>query len=265
MSPDTVRRGFNWPLVLAPIAGVAGLLSFPLLFVRWPVTRDVPWANVVLFLLAGWLLWAGFRRAAASDRWRIGQLMCGGVAALVSIAALALFVMARASAAQLPASTHAPAVGDRAPTFMLLDEQGRRTSLASLLSEPLPGTARAPRGVLLIFYMYSGCRACNSEFHGVQHHLEAFTAQGVRPVGISIDSPDVSRQLSAEAGYTFTFLSDPNLDAIRRYDVADQESGARPAEFLVDASGIVRWRYLTSSLFVRPTPATLLDAAKLLP
>jgi peroxiredoxin len=115
--------------------------------------------------------------------------------------------------------------------------------------------------VFLVFSMYAGCRACNSEYRGIQQHLADFSALGVRPVVISVDPPDVSRTLSREAGYTFTFLSDPSLTVIRRYDVANG-AHARPAEFLLDAKGVVRWRNLTSSMFVRARPGDMLEAAR---
>jgi peroxiredoxin Q/BCP len=133
-------------------------------------------------------------------------------------------------------------------------------SLDGLLS-PSHLTDAPSTGVLLVFSMYAGCRACNSEYRGIQQHLGDFAARGVRPVVISIDSPDVSRTLSREAGYTFTFLSDPGLAVIRRYDVADGEA-ARPAEFLLDGAGVVRWRNLTNSMFVRARPGQMLDAMR---
>ena len=93
---------------------------------------------------------------------------------------------------------------------------------------------------------------------------------GIRPVAISVDSPQESRDLGQKAGYTFTFLSDPNLEAIRRYDLVHAGQGidghdiARPAEFLLDSSGTVRWRMLTENYWVRATPQQILDAAKAL-
>ena len=89
-------------------------------------------------------------------------------------------------------------------------------------------------------------------------------------MAISVDEPDVSRNLCAKAGYTFTFLSDPNTDAIRKYDLLHRGAGenghdiARPAEFLVDHSGTVRWVNLTGDLGVRARPATMLAAARTL-
>ena len=74
-----------------------------------------------------------------------------------------------------------------------------------------------------------------------------------------------------EAGYTFTFLSDPKLEAIRRYDLVHAGQGAkgadiaRSAEFLLDSSGTIRWRMMTENLFVRARPEQVLEAAKALP
>ena len=93
---------------------------------------------------------------------------------------------------------------------------------------------------------------------------------GVRPVAISVDAPEVSRTLCQRRGYTYTFLSDPNADVIRRYDLVHRGVGikghdiARPAEFLVDSSGTVRWVNLTDDLRVRARPEQMVEAAKLL-
>jgi hypothetical protein len=42
---------------------VAAFLSYGVIFIRFPITRDVPWLNWLLFAGAGWLLWTGVRRA----------------------------------------------------------------------------------------------------------------------------------------------------------------------------------------------------------
>ncbi len=262
------RRSLNWPIVVAPLLSVAAFISYLTTFVKWPITRDVPWATFLIFALAALLLVLGMRRALGPGRLRVIRFIGGTVSTVLSVAALVLFLYVRfVAGAELPRSSDAPQVGQRAPEFTLLDEHGRSVSLSSLLTTSMPGTS-APghpqKAVLLIFYMYSGCRACNSEFHDIQRNLPKLEGLGVRPVAISIDTPDVSRALSEEAAYTFTFLSDPQMDVIRRYAVADQEQGARPAEFLVDAAGIVRWRYLTNNLFVRATADQIIDAAEAL-
>jgi peroxiredoxin len=258
-------RGVNWPLwsgfLLTPVA----FLSYPFLFERWPITRDVPWVNLLLFSIAALLLAIGVRRTFSPGRLRWLRITSGLVAATLSVAVFAnfgltVFVRAR----HLPASTHAPGIGMQALDFTLLDENGAPVSLAALLSPTAASGSPTPKGVLLVFSMYAGCRACNSEYRGIQQHLAEFLAVGVRPVVISIDAPNVSRALSLEAGYTFTFLSDPSLTVIRRYDVADGDT-ARPAEFLLDSTGVVRWRNLTTSVFIRARPEQMLEAIRTLP
>lgn len=93
---------------------------------------------------------------------------------------------------------------------------------------------------------------------------------GIRPVAISVDTPALSRDLCQKAGYTFTFLSDPKADVIRRYDLLHAAAGingqdiARPAEFLVDSSGTVRWVNLTENYWVRARPEQIIEVAKTL-
>jgi len=93
---------------------------------------------------------------------------------------------------------------------------------------------------------------------------------GIRPVAISVDSPEDSRKLREQAGYTFTFLSDPNTETIRRYDLVHAGQGinghdvARPAEFLLDSTGTVRWLNLTENYWVRARPEQVVEAARAL-
>ena len=112
---------------------------------------------------------------------------------------------------------------------------------------------------------------CHSELRSFQKNLNKFIDAGIRVVGISVDMPEKTRDyMLQKAGYTFTFLSDPRLEAIRRYDLVHAGQGvngadvARPAEFLVDPSGTIRWRMMTENLFVRARAEQVLEAAKAL-
>jgi peroxiredoxin len=90
----------------------------------------------------------------------------------------------------------------------------------------------------------------------------------VRPVAISVDAPEVSRKLATKAGYTFTVLSDPTAETIRRYSLLHKGGGpegsdiARPAEFLVDSSGVVRWVNFAEDVRVRARADEMLAAAR---
>ena len=87
-------------------------------------------------------------------------------------------------------------------------------------------------------------------------------------MAISVDPPEVSRDLCRKAGYTFTVLSDPNAEVIRRYDLLHVGGGpdghdiARPAEFLVDSSRMVRWVNFAEDVRVRARADEMLVAAR---
>ena len=61
-------RRFNWPLWVGFLLTLGAFLTYFAVFVWFPVTRDFPWANLLIFLLAAVLLFAGIRRGFASDR-----------------------------------------------------------------------------------------------------------------------------------------------------------------------------------------------------
>lgn len=113
---------------------------------------------------------------------------------------------------------------------------------------------------------------CHSELRGVERNMDKFNEAGVRVAAISVDTPEKTREMMLEAaGYTFTFLSDPKLEAIRRYDLVHAEEIAsgrdisRPAEFLLDPSGTVHWRMVTENFFKHALPEQVLEAVKTLP
>jgi hypothetical protein len=129
---------------------IVAFLSYPFFFVSFPITRDFPWANLLLFCIASALLIVGLRRAfgiAGKKRTRI----IGSILAVMSSLVFALFIfVVFIFARKLPASSHAPQEGQKAPLFALSDTNGRTVSLSELLTAPIEG--KTPRGVLIIFY-----------------------------------------------------------------------------------------------------------------
>jgi peroxiredoxin len=102
---------------------------------------------------------------------------------------------------------------------------------------------------------------------GFQERLPEFNQRNIRIVGISVDSPATSENLRRKAGYSFLILSDENAQVIRQWDLLHPHAGpdgadiARPAEFLLDGSGKIRWENLTGDIVVRARPQQVLDAA----
>jgi predicted PurR-regulated permease PerM len=142
-------RRFNWPLWLGFLLSVVGVFSYLAVFVWYPVTRDFPWANLLLFALAAVLLFVGVRRAFASDRRR--SKIVAAIVATLGVVVIALFLVGFfVGGRALPASKGAPQVGQKAPDFTLTDSGGKAVSLNELLTTPINGSP--PRGVLLVFY-----------------------------------------------------------------------------------------------------------------
>jgi peroxiredoxin len=96
--------------------------------------------------------------------------------------------------------------------------------------------------------------------------LPQFDSRKIRVIAISVDTPAESENLRETQGYTFPILSDAKDEVIRRWDLVHPHGGengadiARPAEFLIDSSGKVRWVNLTEDFRVRARPQQVLDA-----
>jgi peroxiredoxin len=99
-----------------------------------------------------------------------------------------------------------------------------------------------------------------------QSRLSEFDQRGLRVVAISVDPPSTNHDHRQKLGLTFPLLSDEKAETIRRYDLLHSKGGpggadiSRPAEFLIDPSGTIRWENLTESVTVRARPDQVLKA-----
>jgi hypothetical protein len=149
------KRNWNWQIWAGFLVAMVAFVSYFTFFTRFPITRNVPWANWLLFASAAWLLWGGLRRALQKPETYRGKI-AGPILAVLSLAAAGFFGWATLFASRgLPLSTGAPRVGAKAPEFAMADTSGNMVTLSALLSDPMPGTKGSgtkPRGVVLIFY-----------------------------------------------------------------------------------------------------------------
>ena len=138
-----MKRKWNWPIWVGFFVLVAGVFSYEF-FARFPITRDLPWANLLLFAIGIALLISGLFRAFGRPQVYRGRIF-GSVFAVVAVLVVALFSYEIFYALrQVPASAGAPHVGQKAPDFLLLDQNGKPVGLGDLLSNS--------RGAVLIFY-----------------------------------------------------------------------------------------------------------------
>ena len=96
--------------------------------------------------------------------------------------------------------------------------------------------------------------------------MPEFDARKIRVIAISVDTPAESQKLRESQGYTFPILSDANRNVIRRWDLVHAHGGpdgtdiSRPAEFLIDSAGKIRWANFTEDFRVRARPQQVLRA-----
>ena len=111
---------------------VTGVFSYEF-FARFPITRDFPWANRLLLGIGIALLIAGLFRALVDRRFTAERFSDRSLQRL-------LWLLSRFSATKsftLAAGAGfscAPRVGQKAPDFLLLDQNGKPVGLGDLLS-----------------------------------------------------------------------------------------------------------------------------------
>ncbi len=141
-----MKRKWNWPIWVGFVIAVGGLFSYEW-FAQFPVTRDFPWANLLLFGIGDVLLIVGlFRAFGRPQRYRgkvFGSVFSAIAFLFLAFFAYEIFYVLR----QVPASNDAPRVGQLAPDFLLLDQNGNPVGLGDLLRGQ-----SGPKAVALIFY-----------------------------------------------------------------------------------------------------------------
>ena len=147
-----MKRRWNWSLWAGFLFALVALFSYAF-FVRFPITRDFPWVNFLLFALSAVLLAIGLMRAFRQSELYRGKVL-GSILAVLSLLGFALFAYGTLYVVrQLPPAPEAPRVGQKAPDFTLPDQDGKPTAMADLLGTAQDATGRdRPNAVLLIFY-----------------------------------------------------------------------------------------------------------------
>jgi len=155
-----MKRSWNGSVWAGFVVLLAGMLSYPTFFVRFPATRDFPWANLLIMAAGIALLGVGIARAfRRPDAYRgkiFGSVLGVAGAALLVFFCYGVFYTPR----QIPASHGAPQVGQAAPDFTLPDSRNNPVNLSGTLSSafaPNGATGSARSGdktaaVVLIFY-----------------------------------------------------------------------------------------------------------------
>jgi cytochrome c-type biogenesis protein len=123
----------------------------------------------------------------------------------------------------------APEIGDPAPPYAGLTLAGDSASLAALRGEPV-----------LLNIWATWCHPCRTEIPELERLHQAFEPRGLRVIGVSIDAggEDAAvRDFAAEYRMTYPVWRDPD----GRVSTLFGAIGV-PATYLIDRTGVLRWR-----------------------
>ena len=120
-------------------------------------------------------------------------------------------------------------VGTVAPEFSLPDQNGVLRSLADYSGQR----------VILYFYSKDMTSGCTKQACGFAGLFPQFREKGAAVIGVSRDSVASHKRFEEKYGLPFVLLSDPELEAIRAYDVWQEKMNyGKPV------MGVVRTTYL---------------------
>jgi mycoredoxin-dependent peroxiredoxin len=128
------------------------------------------------------------------------------------------------------------AVGSLAPDFDSRDQHGQPVHLADF---------RGSKNVVLVFFPYAFTRVCTGEMCALRDGLPSFQNDDVQVLGISTDTMFSLRVYDEQERLGFPLLTDfwPHGAVASRYGVFDEARGcALRGTFIVDKSGVIRWR-----------------------
>lgn len=146
------------------------------------------------------------------------------------------------------------AVGDTAPDFTLQRHGGGTVTLSEY---------RGKKNVVLVFYRGHWCPFCVKQLTELSTLLDGEMDADTELLVLSVEGEMETRQTigritkGAGAAPAFTFVSDPESAVIGRYGVLNPSGSRRgiphPAAYVIDKSGLVRWRDVQTDYKIRPT------------
>ena len=123
-----------------------------------------------------------------------------------------------------------------APDFKLSDKDGNEVCLSSFLG----------KRIVLYFYPKDNTPGCTRQACAFAGAYNEFEALGVVVIGISKDSVASHLKFAEKYSLPFILLSDPELDAIKKYDVWKEKKlygkpsmGVVRTTFIISEEGVI--------------------------
>ncbi len=126
--------------------------------------------------------------------------------------------------------------GIKAPEFKLTDKEGKEVCLSDFLGKK----------VVLYFYPRDNTPGCTRQACAFAASYEKFRDKGVVVIGISKDSVSSHLKFAEKYSLPFLLLSDPDLEAIKAYDVWKEKKmygkttmGVVRSTYIIDENGMI--------------------------
>jgi methyl-accepting chemotaxis protein len=105
--------------------------------------------------------------------------------------------------------------------------------------------------VLLAFHRGTWCPNCRKRFAELARYFPDYAARGVLVVVVVAQSSEAVRRYVEDSGVPFNILIDQSRDVLKAYGVwhrlgLDAWNTARPALFLIDPTGAIRYSFVSS-------------------
>ena len=126
--------------------------------------------------------------------------------------------------------------GTKAPDFTLNDKDGNPVTLSSFLGKK----------VVLYFYPKDNTPGCTREACAFAGAYAGYQQRGVEVIGVSKDSVKSHSNFAQKHELPFILVSDPELEAIKAYDVWQEKKlygkvsmGVVRSTFVIDENGVI--------------------------
>jgi len=150
--------------------------------------------------------------------------------------------------------------GSQAPDFTLMNQDRQPVTLSAERGKP----------VVLAFFPAAFSSVCTKELCTFRDSLTKLNAAKAQVYGISVDTFFTLKAFADALGLTFPLLSDFNKEVIRQYGVFNEDmiglkGISKRAVFVLDKSGVVRYREVLEDARNEPDYGRVLAAVASLP
>lgn len=117
---------------------------------------------------------------------------------------------------------------------------------------------RSVMPTVLLFFRGSYCPLCVDRMRDLAAYAGAYAAAGVQVVAVTLDAPDVAQRTAHDLDLPYPIVSVDPATFLRWGVWPPGQAQPRPADFVVDGAGRIRYGRVGSGAADRPSDVTLL-------